>query len=201
MKALTIKNASVTKEALLEMAQQEPGVWLGIRIAAGLLILQGWTSSQVAGLFDVSRQSVVQWIQRLNNQGLSGLEEKPRPGRPIRLDAEIQEQLEHTLMGNPREAGLSRNRWDGVAVVEYLQREHGVELKVRQAQRWIRRLGFSLRRPIYRYAQATPEGVETFSERIKKNCVNSGKVKKVIKCCCLPTSLVFVFILNWDGCG
>ena len=178
MKALTINNASVTKEALLEMAQQEPNVWLGIRIAAGLLILQGWTSSQEAELFDVSRQSAVQWIQRLNNQGLSGLEEKPRPGRPIRLDAEIQEQLEHTLMGNPREAGLSRNRWDGVAVVEYLQREHGVELKVRQAQRWIRRLGFSLRRPIYRYAQATPEGVETFSERIKKNASTQEKSKK-----------------------
>jgi len=178
MKALTINNASVTKEALLEMAQQEPNVWLGIRIAAGLLILQGWTSSQVAELFDVSRQSAVKWIQRLNNQGLSGLEEKPRPGRPIRLDAEIQEQLEHTLMGNPREAGLSRNRWDGVAVVEYLQREHGVELKVRQAQRWIRRLGFSLRRPIYRYAQATSEGVETFSERIKKTASTQEKSKK-----------------------
>jgi len=178
MKALTINNASVTKEALLEMAQQEPNVWLGIRIAAGLLILHGWTSSQVAELFDVSRQSAVQWIQRLNNQGLSGLEEKPRPGRPIRLDAEIQEQLEHTLMGNPREAGLSRNRWDGVAVVEYLQRKHGVELKVRQAQRWIRRLGFSLRRPIYRYAQATSEGVETFSERIKKTASTQEKSKK-----------------------
>jgi len=178
MKALTIKNASVTKEALLEMAQQEPSVWLGIRIAAGLLILQGWTSSQVAELFDVSRQSAVQWVQRLNNQGLSGLEEKPRPGRPIRLDAKIQEQLEHTLMKDPREAGLSRNRWDGVAVVEYLHRAHGVELKVRQAQRWIRRLGFSLRRPIYRYAQATPEGVETFSERIKKTASSQEKPKK-----------------------
>jgi transposase len=178
MKALTIKNASVTKEALLEMAQQEPSVWLGIRIAAGLLILQGWTSSQVAELFDVSCQSAVQWIQRLNNQGLSGLEEKPRPGRPIRLDAKIQKQLEYTLMRDPRETGLSRNRWDGVAVVEYLQREHGVELKVRQAQRWIRRLGFSLRRPIYRYAQATSEGVETFSECIKKTASTQEKPEK-----------------------
>ena len=178
MKALTINNASVTKEALLEMAQQDPGVWLGIRIAAGLLILQGWTSSQVAELFDISRQSAVQWIQRLNNQGVSGLEEKPRPGRPIRMDAKIQKQLEHTLTRDPREAGLSRNRWDGVAVVEYLQREHGVKLKVRQAQRWIRRLGFSLRRPIYQYAQATSEGVENFSERIKKTESAQKKPKK-----------------------
>jgi len=155
MRALTIENTSVTKQALLEMAQREPGTWLGIRIAAGLLVLGGWTSSQVAELFDVSRWSAVQWIQRLNEQGMEGLEEKPRAGRPVRMNENIQMQLEQALMSDPRQLGLSRNRWDGVAVVEYLEREHGVHLKVRQAQRWIRRLGFSLRRPIYRYAQAT----------------------------------------------
>jgi len=177
MKALTISNLSVTKQALLEMAQREPGAWLGIRIAAGLLVLKGWTSTQVAELFDVSRWSAVQWIQRLNEDGLTGLEEKPRPGRPVRLAENIQLQLEKALMSDPRQCGLSRNRWDGVAVVEYLQREHGVQLKVRQAQRWIRRLGFSLRRPIYRYAQATSEGVEAFSTRIKKTAPTSKKQK------------------------
>lgn len=71
-------------------------------------------------------------------------------------------------MQDPHELGLSRNRWDGIAVAEYLEREHHVRLKVRQAQRWIKRLGFSLRRPIYRYVQATSEGVEVFSQGIKK---------------------------------
>ncbi len=47
-------------------------------------------------------------------------------------------------------------------------RIHGVRLKVRQTQRWIRRLGFSLRQPIYRYAQATTEGVEEFRKTVKK---------------------------------
>ncbi|MBU3948042.1 MAG: hypothetical protein KJ826_07465 [Proteobacteria bacterium] len=52
MKALTISNQSVTKKTLLEMAQQDPKTWLGIRITAGLLVLDGWNSSQ---LFEVSR--------------------------------------------------------------------------------------------------------------------------------------------------
>jgi transposase len=177
MKALTIHNSAVTKESLLEMAQQSPETWIGIRIAAGLLILKGWTSSQVAELFDVSRWTAVQWIQRLNNQGIEGLEEQPRPGRPVRMTEEIQTELEQALMSDPRDLGLSRNRWDGVAVVEYLEREHGVHLKVRQAQRWIRRLGFSLRRPIYRYAQAASEGIESFSKEIKKTSATSKKQK------------------------
>lgn len=175
MKALTISNLSVTKQALLEMAQREPGAWLGIRIAAGLLVMKGWSSSQVAELFDVSRWSAVQWIQRLNQNGVQGLEERPRPGRPVRLAESIQMQLESALTCDPRECGLSRNRWDGVSVVEYLQRQHGVKLKVRQAQRWIRRLGFSLRRPVYRYVQATSEGVDAFLARIKKTPPTSKK--------------------------
>jgi transposase len=168
MKALKVNNTKVTKQALLEMAQQDSSTWLGIRIAAGLLILEGWTSTQIAELFVVSRWSVVQWIQRLNQEGITGLLEKNRSGRPVRITESIQSRLEKALMKDPREAGLSRNRWDGIAVAEYLEREHGVQLKVRQAQRWIKRLGFSLRRPIYRYVQATSEGVETFSEGIKK---------------------------------
>ena len=178
MKALTISNQSVTKQALLEMAQQDPTTWLGIRIVAGVLVLEGWTSTQIAELFDVSRWSVVQWIQRLNREGVSGLLEKKRCGRPVRMNESIQNQLEQALMKDPREVGLSRNRWDGIAVVEYLEREHGVHLKVRQAQRWIRRMGFSLRRPIYRYAQATSEGVEAFSEGIKKTQATSKDEKR-----------------------
>ena len=94
--------------------------------------------------------------------------EKKQLGRPGRLDEQIQRALEKDLERSPRALGLKRNRWDGVVVVEYLERIHGIGLKVRQAQRWIRRLGFSLRQPIYRYAQATTEGVEEFRKAVKK---------------------------------
>jgi transposase len=175
MKALTVTNSDVTREALLEMAAKVPGAWIGLRIAAILLILEGWKSTQVADLFDVSRWSAVKWIGQVNKQGVCGLEEKRRSGRPCRLDEEVQRGLEKALEKDPRQFGLARNRWDGIVVVEYLKRVHGVRLQVRQAQRWIRRLGFSLKRPIYRYVQATEQGVEEFRQTIKKT---SGGKKK-----------------------
>ena len=168
MKALTITNKSVTREGLLEMAEKVPGAWSGIRIAALLLLLEGWKSSQIARLFGLTRWSVVRWIQRANEKGVLAVEAKKQPGRSCRLDEQIQKALEKDLEKSPRALGLKRNRWDGVVVVEYLQRIHGIRLKVRQAQRWVRRLGFSLRQPIYRYAQATTEGVEEFRKTVKK---------------------------------
>ena len=168
MKALTITNEAVTREALLEKGEKIPGAWVGIRIAALLLLLEGWKSSEVASLFGLTRWSVVRWIQGVNERGILAIESKKQPGRPCRLDEEIQKALENDLEKSPKALGLKRNRWDGVVVVEYLERIHGVRLKVRQAQRWIRRLGFSLRQPIYRYAQATTEGVEEFRKTVKK---------------------------------
>jgi transposase len=175
MKALTITNQSVRREALLEMAEKIPGAWIGIRIAAMLLLLEGWKSSRIAKLFGLTRWSVVRWIQGVNDKGLLAVETKKQPGRPCRLDEQIRRALEKDLEKNPRALGLKRNRWDGVVVVEYLERIHGVRLKVRQAQRWIRRLGFSLRQPIYSYAQATTEGVEEFRKTVKKTSDNQEK--------------------------
>jgi len=168
MKALTVTNQAVSRDGLLQLAEKVPGAWTGIRIAALLLMLDGLTSTRVAELFGISRWSMVKWIQRVNGEGISGVEEKPKPGRPVRFDTGVRKKLEEALQRSPREFGLKRNRWDGIVVVEYLARVHGVHLKVRQAQRWICRLGFSLRQPIYRYAQATKEGVEEYRETIKK---------------------------------
>lgn len=168
MRALTVTNQAVTREALLRMAEEVPGAWMGLRIAAMLLVLEGWRSTQVGALFDVARWSVVKWIRRVNEEGVWGVKGRKRPGRPCRLSRGVQKALEKALERDPREFGLQRNRWDGIVVVEYLRRVHGVRLKMRQAQRWIRRLGFSLRRPIYRYLQATSEGVEEFRQTIKK---------------------------------
>ena len=175
MKSLTITNKSVTRKALLEMAKRVPGAWIGIRIAAMLLLLEGWKSTQIARLLDISRWNMVKWIHKINEEGLAGIPDKKRPGRPCRLTKKIQRELEEALEKNPVEFGLKRNRWDGIVVVEYLERFHGVRLKVRQAQRWIRRLGFTLQRPVHRYVQATSEGIEEFRETLKKTSEDQEK--------------------------
>ena len=175
MKALEISNKAVTRESLLRMAERVPGAWIGLRIAAMLLLLEGWKSTQIAKLFGLTRWSVVKWVQRINVQGVEAVQEVQRSGRPPRLGREVQKALDEVLQKSPRSLGLKRNRWDGVVVTEYLERVHGVRLQVRQAQRWIRRLGFSLRQPIYRYVQATEEGVKEFRQTLKKTAQPSKK--------------------------
>jgi transposase len=168
MRALTIKRSDVTRERLLELAENTPGAWLGIRIAVIVLLLDGYRPTFLAQLFDLSRMSLTRWVHRLNRQGLQGLREKPRPGRRSQLTAQVRQQLSEHLRQSPEEYGLARAVWDGPTLARHLQRRFGVQLKARQAQHWLHRLGYRLKRASYGYLQARAEDVQKFRRRLKK---------------------------------
>ncbi|GFP20412.1 hypothetical protein HKBW3S03_01914 [Candidatus Hakubella thermalkaliphila] len=168
MRALTITHRDITRDSLLRIAEEIPGARIGLRIAGYLLVLSGWRSSQVAELFGLTRCGVVKWIRKANQMGLEAVRDRPRSGRPALIDQGLMKELDQVLSRPPKEVGIARSRWDGVVVVEYLDRVHRIKIHVRHAQRLIRKLGYSLRRPIYRYVQASEEGVPGFWEELKK---------------------------------
>jgi len=173
MKPLKISHAGVTRKALVGMADSIPGAWIGIRIAGLLLLLSGWKSTAVSQLFGLSRQAVVDWVRKANRLGLDSIHDVARSGRPTRLDRAVQQKLEKALTQSPEIFGLKRTRWDGMVIVEFLRKECNVELKPRQARNWLKRLGFVLKRPVYRYLQASNKGVARFRRGLKKNSTES----------------------------
>lgn len=178
MKALTLIHKEMTQENLLEMATAIPGAWVGIRIAAYLLILKGWRSSQVADLFGLTRCAVVKWIRKGNEIGVQAVEERSRPGRPSLFDGPLRKELDEVLSRSPKDFGIPRVRWDGIVLAEYLKRFHQITIHIRHAQRWIRKLGYSLRQPVYRFVQASDEGVEAFRQELKKTPTDEKGQKK-----------------------
>lgn len=177
MRALSLHHPEISRESLLLMAEEIPGAWTGIRISGLLLMHSGWTCPQVADLFGLSRWSVVKWNRKANKEGLSAVYDKHRPGRPSQFNKETLKRLDRALLKSPKDFGIARTRWDGRVVAEYLDRFHHVKIHVRHAQRLIRKLGYSLRQPIYRFAQASDEGVEEFRSTIKKNRLDSKRNK------------------------
>lgn len=168
MRALTITHSDFSKEKLLALAEEIPGAWTGMRIAGYLLMLSGWPATQVASLYGMSRVNTTKWCHKANAEGLSAVYDKPRSGRPTQFDTKTLKTLERALKKSPKEVGIERTRWDGKVVVEYLQMQHGITIHVRHAQRLLRRMGFSLRQPIYHFVQATKVGVAEHTRTIKK---------------------------------
>ncbi len=56
-----------------------------VRAKAILYAADGATNQEIAERLDVSRQAVSDWRRRFCDEGLQGLEEKPRSGRPRRF--------------------------------------------------------------------------------------------------------------------
>ncbi len=168
MKALCLAHQEATREKLLALTKQVPGAWIGIKIAALLLVLEGQRPGWVSALFGVSRMTLERWIHGVNREGIQTLIPEPRPGRPTQLTLEVRRQLELHLAKAPQEFGLQRAAWDGPTLVIHLKKHFGLKLKVRQAQYWLHRLSYSLKRAGYVYLQARAKDSRDFRRDLKK---------------------------------
>ena len=133
------------------------------RLHGLLLVAQGMTCPEVARLLGDAPRSVEYWVGRFERDGLAGLLEGERPGRPRRLAEKQMEAVDRILRQPPREAGLSGNIWDGKTLSTWIEQKYDVDIGVRQCQRMFRQLGFRLRKPRPARAQANPKKSRTLS--------------------------------------
>lgn len=103
-------------------------------------------------------------MQRFNKEGLQGLIEIERSGRPSRLTDRQMETIGNVLRKSPKDAGLFVGLWDGKTLSAYIKRKYGIEIGVRQCQRMFRILGFRLRKPRPLIAHADPEEQLSFKK-------------------------------------
>ncbi len=81
--------------SLQAMYQHHANYYTRLRAHSVLLSNDGWTVREIAKILEVNRQSVASGLHAWESQGLCGLIEAPRSGRPKRLDeAEIKLVLE-----------------------------------------------------------------------------------------------------------
>ena len=165
---LSLTHKEAKKEQLLILVEKIPGAWVGIKIAALLLMLEGQRPGWITEVLGLTRMSLSRWIHGVNKEGLEFLKPKPRPGRPARVEQDIQKALEDHLEKSPREFGLNRTQWDGPTVAVHLKRHFGINLKVRQAQRWMHHAGYRLKRASYSYLQAQTKQAKKFQRDLKK---------------------------------
>jgi transposase len=126
------------------------------RLHGVLLVAQGMTCPDVARLLGDAPRSVEYWVNRFQQQGLGGLIERERSGRPPRLSEKQTKEIDRVLRQKPSDAGMRVNLWDGKTLSAWIDKTYGIQLRVRQCQRLFRQLGFRLRKPRPVLARADP---------------------------------------------
>ncbi len=127
------------------------------RLHAVLLVAQGMRCPEVARLLGDAPRTVEYWVRRFEQEGLGGLVEGDRAGRPRRLSAEQIEEINTVLRQTPRQVGLTGTLWDGKTLSAFIAMRYEIVVGVRQCQRLFRQLGFRQRKPRPMIAKADPE--------------------------------------------
>jgi len=135
------------------------------RLHGVLLVAQGMTCPEVAGLLGDSPRTVEYWVHHFQHLGLAGLQEHQRSGRPARLSAPQLAAINRALRRIPSDSGMTANLWDGKTLSAWIEKQFQVQLGTRQCQRLFRHLDFRLRKPRPQIAGAS----KTWKQNFKKN--------------------------------
>jgi len=80
---LTLDEAVVLKERMLQSKDYREIS----RCRAMMLSHKGYTINDLADIFDVDRDTITNWFDRYESQGVSGLKDAPKSGRPSKLNS------------------------------------------------------------------------------------------------------------------
>jgi transposase len=93
------------------------------------LASQGLRTPAIAVRVQVSERMVRNRLHRFNEQGLQGLEEAPRSGRPVTYQPEVVSEIIQTALSKPRDLGEDYATWTLDRLVDYLSRVKGIRMK------------------------------------------------------------------------
>jgi transposase len=130
----------------------------GVRLYAIYQIRLGRMAEELEGLYNVSHKSICNWVHSYNRYGINGLKDKPRSGRPSRLDEEQQKKLKEAIMDKPEKFGYASGVWSGPIVIDYIENTFGVSYKKAQVYNLLRKLGFTFQRGKAFYPEASERG-------------------------------------------
>lgn len=134
------------REELNRMKRQEVGR-VSMRAHIILLSDRGYSAPKIAELHNVTDPMVYKWIGRFDEEGPSGLYDRDREGRPPKIDEEAEAKIEELLESDPTEHGENASRWTTPRIVEYLRRDHGIDVHPDTVRDALRRLEYSWTRP------------------------------------------------------
>ena len=166
-------------EELRRMKRQEIGR-VATRAHIILLSNRGYSAPRIADIHDVTGPMVYKWMDRFDEEGPPGLYDRDREGRPRKIDAEVEQEMERLLEGNPTEEGENATRWTTDRIAEYLDRELGVDVHPETVRDALNRLDYSWTRPRRKLPPVDPEAYRKRLETIVEAVSEAGPDASVL---------------------
>jgi len=142
---LTDEEVKVLDEAINHAKEPE----VRQRATALKLLHRKGSREAVAEVMAVSSVTVGNWHHRWQTEGLAGLKNKARSGRPASADQSYRQRLEQIIETDPADYGYGFTFWTSGRLEAHLRQETGVALSERRFRALLAACGYVFRRPTH----------------------------------------------------
>ena len=152
-------------EALRRHARGEPNRRAALRMLAIANALEGMSRAEAARLAGMERQALRDAVVRYNAEGLAGLHDRPKPGRPQRLGEAEQAALAARVFRGPDPGRDGTAAWTRADLCGWLEERFGKPFHPSGLSRVLRRLDLSRQKVRPVHPEADPRAQERFRKR------------------------------------
>ena len=161
--AVTIRRDLASADELRRLARREPNRRTATRMLAIAHALEGTSRAEAARLVGLERQALRDAVVRFNAEGLDGLRDRRKPGRPPALTDAEQALLRAKVFRRPgaKEGG---GDWTLPRLCAWIQERFGKNLHPASLSRIMRALDLSRQKTRPRHPRTDPQAQAAFAK-------------------------------------
>lgn len=185
---------------LRHVTRTDPDPRVRHRADALLLLAHGRSVEETAHDMGCCTKRMRVWRRRFLTEGRPGLADRPRRGRPPKLDALACAELETALEGSPLDYGYPVTLWT-VADLTDLLGQRGWSVSRATVTRTLQRLGYRYRRPRHDLTHRQDRAAVASAQHVLRELQKRGLLPGLdsglftwMHATCIP-------ILTWQKCG
>lgn len=131
-----------------------------MRTRAQMVLLaaeQGLAASDVAPIVREDRSTVWRWLKRYLAEGVEGLKDDPRAGRPAEITQAFRTELVAAVRRRPRSLALPYSLWTLQRLSDYMAEKTGQRISAQTVRRILKKAEIVLSRPQHKISSPDPE--------------------------------------------
>lgn len=162
-KRLTIRD-DISADEMRRLARRESERAAASRMQAIANALEGMTRAEAARLAGMERQALRDAVLRYNAEGLGGLHDRPRSGRPPRLSDEQGRLLRQLVLDGPDIEKTGLSAWTLRQLCREVEARWGVRHHEGHMSKLMKSLGLSRQKARPSHPKADPQARQAFAK-------------------------------------
>ena len=144
---IEVTRLELSAQKLRRLASRSLEGRVACRVLAIAHVLEGSSRSDAAAACGLDRQTLRDWVHRYTLEGLAGLSDAQRSGRPPALSAEQMQDLKDLVLAGPDLALNGVTRWRCIDLCGVIAERYEVVVHERTVGQLLRRMGLTRLQP------------------------------------------------------